>query len=81
MPTPTEQAHARITALIAWVQEMIDGLNTDGEIPVYYSLFKDPYPQSGQGTSRPIGAARKTQRRSGRDAYRAALAAKYDGDV
>lgn len=81
MLTPAEQAQARITALITWVQEMIDDLNTDGEIPVAYSTFRDPYPQDGHGASRPSNAARKTHRRSGRDAYRAALAAKCDGDA
>ncbi|MEU9113025.1 hypothetical protein AB0D04_14895 [Streptomyces sp. NPDC048483] len=72
-PTPAAQAHARITALIKWLESLVDDLRYCDHMSVYEPIFKDPYPQSESN-------ARKPRRSLGsRDAYLAAVTGRREG--
>ncbi|MBC9729966.1 hypothetical protein [Streptomyces sp. TRM68367] len=52
-PSPAEQAHARITALVKWLESVLEDIEYCEDIRIYESTFPDPYPQADASTSTP----------------------------
>ncbi|WP_438485901.1 hypothetical protein [Streptomyces sp. S186] len=67
-----EQAHARITAMIAWLEDALGDLTTEDGCLIYEQIFfKDPYPESSSGDNgRHRERERTEQRRNIAESYK-----------
>ncbi|WP_206502215.1 hypothetical protein [Streptomyces chrestomyceticus] len=64
-PSRVEQAHARITAMIAWLEDALRDLTSADDFLIYeQTIFQDPYPDA---------ASSANERSKGRDKKRAEL--------
>ena len=75
-PSATAQAHARITALIKWLESLVEDVSYCADTDVYEPFFNDPYPQDDASASTP-----RRNRSERRAEYARTVAATYQDNA